>query len=407
MSDKSNAGDARSRFGSVVHRTDRPGRYYVVFEYQGRRIKRSAGATWAEADKKRRQARVLLEDQLVPLADVLVRVFGDEGGSALTFREAGPHYLAYAATRKKASTLAVDTVRLAAILRAPWTADRLANIRPDVLLRWVNGRTTGADAVSVATANRDLALVSAVFRWAIGAGYATDNPARRVDRFSEKGRERETHLTAAEARALVACADDRLRPVLVVALSTGMRRGELLALQWRDVDATAGRIRVRPESEKTGRGREVPMTADVAATLAGLRKSRTVVALDGTDPVFRSRGLKPMRRSTLATLLESAASGVGAVLAGGGDPSAVEAWEAKRPRVTFHALRHTAASIMVAAGVPILDVARILGHSTVAVTMRYAHFAPESGRSAIRSLGGALALGVAAAPAPTSAASAS
>lgn len=62
----------------------------------------------------------------------------------------------------------------------------------------------------------------------------------------------------------------------------------------------------------------------------------------------------------------------------------------KRGRVTFHTLRHTAASLMVAAGAPICDVARTLGHSTVSVTMRYAHFAPAAGRADIDSLGAAL-----------------
>ena len=64
--------------------------------------------------------------------------------------------------------------------------------------------------------------------------------------------------------------------------------------------------------------------------------------------------------------------------------------EDKRTRVTFHTLRHTAASLMVGQGVPLFDVARILGHSTLAMTMRYAHFAPDAGRSAIQKLGAAL-----------------
>ena len=62
----------------------------------------------------------------------------------------------------------------------------------------------------------------------------------------------------------------------------------------------------------------------------------------------------------------------------------------KRLQVTFHCLRHTAASLMVAEGVPLFDVAKILGHSTLAVTMRYAHFAPEAGRAAVDRLGTAL-----------------
>lgn len=58
----------------------------------------------------------------------------------------------------------------------------------------------------------------------------------------------------------------------------------------------------------------------------------------------------------------------------------------KKPLVTLHVLRHTAASLLVAAGVPIFDVARILGHKDMKTTMRYAHFAPEAGRAAAETL---------------------
>jgi hypothetical protein len=58
----------------------------------------------------------------------------------------------------------------------------------------------------------------------------------------------------------------------------------------------------------------------------------------------------------------------------------------KKPRISMHTLRHTAASLMVAAGVPIFDVSKVLGHGSVLMTMRYAHFAPEASRGAIDAL---------------------
>lgn len=58
----------------------------------------------------------------------------------------------------------------------------------------------------------------------------------------------------------------------------------------------------------------------------------------------------------------------------------------KKLKVTTHVLRHTAASLTVAAGVPIFDVAKLLGHETIQVTMRYAHFAPEAGKAAVDAL---------------------
>ena len=55
----------------------------------------------------------------------------------------------------------------------------------------------------------------------------------------------------------------------------------------------------------------------------------------------------------------------------------------KKPDVTFHCLRHTAASLMVQNGVSLFDVAKILGHKTLAMTMRYAHFAPDAVRGSL------------------------
>jgi integrase len=231
---------------------------------------------------------------------------------------------------------------------------------------------------SGATLNRDLALASAVFSWAIRAGYVEENPVRKVERFNERGRERETYLTADEARALVGACSPVLRPVVMAALHTGMRRGELLALRWRAVDLDRRELLVEAATEKAGRGRVVPLTDALCSTLAALKADRKRPALDGSDAVFTDHAEAPLTRSAVQYIF----------------PRTVSACEAlplaKRGKVTFHALRHTAASLMVAAGVPLFDVAKILGHSTLAMTMRYAHFAPEAGRAAVEALGKAL-----------------
>ncbi len=157
-----------------------------------------------------------------------------------------------------------------------------------------------------------------------------------------------------------------------------MRRGELLALRWRAVDLDRREVHVEAETEKAGRGRVVPLTAWLLAELVTLKASRETPALDGSDPVFRCADGSPLTIKVLRLAFLSAVKACASISLD------------KRGRVTFHALRHTAASLMVAAGVPIFDVAKILGHSTLAVTMRYAHFAPEAGRSAIERLGAAL-----------------
>lgn len=120
------------------------------------------------------------------------------------------------------------------------------------------------------------------------------------------------------------------------------------------------------------------MTDVLHARLAELRFEHSA-AVDGNDPVF----VLPDGREVTSKVLRSGFEG--AVV------RCVSIPIEKRSKVTFHCLRHTAASLLAAAGVPLLDIARILGHSTLAVTMRYAHFVPESGRAGIEKLGKALA----------------
>lgn len=346
-----------------------------------------------------------------PIDKVLSEVFGDFHGAALTVRDAIPLYLADAAQRKRPTTIEGDTYRLAQVGEARWAGKVLGRVTSADLLAWIRERqkprqrerrrarrpeetlgqyrkakdkreTVTVLGASGATINRDVAIVSALFEWAIGLAYATDNPARKVETFTEsKGRE--VYLTADEARALVGTCGPALRPIVLAALHTGMRRGELLALRWRSVDFTRGEVYVEPDTEKAGRGRTVPLTANLKAVLAGLKSGRTVVSMDGSDPVFSLSGGAPLPKTALRSMF------VRGVRRCEGIPLA------KRGEVSFHTLRHTAASVMVAAGVPLFDVAKVLGHSTLAVTMRYAHFAPAAGRSAIDRLGAALSSGAA------------
>ena len=136
----------------------------------------------------------------------------------------------------------------------------------------------------------------------------------------------------------------------------------------------------RVEVSKSHRRRVIPMTDALHASLAqralARRKRRRP-----DDLVFATVDGSSLAHATVRMHLKRA----------------VEACEAiepqKKPKVTMHTLRHTAASLMVAGGRPIFDVAKILGHQDVKTTMRYAHFAPEAGRDTIEALGRMLDLG--------------
>jgi integrase len=140
---------------------------------------------------------------------------------------------------------------------------------------------------------------------------------------------------------------------VIVALNTGLRRGELLGLTWGRVDLSRGVIRL--ELTKSGRRREVPMNDDSYRALVGLGPKT-----DGQ--VFKTRYIQTAYNNAVAT--------------------------AKLDDVNFHTLRHTFASWAVMRGVTLKELQELLGHASLAMTMRYAHLAPEHLRTAVSRLQG-------------------
>jgi integrase len=147
------------------------------------------------------------------------------------------------------------------------------------------------------------------------------------------------------------------------------------------VDKDRREILVEPETEKAGRGRVIPMTPFLAAEMERLREVRKGLrpVIDGSDRVFTLEDGSALTKALLRTGFEEAVTRCRGIPLD------------KRRKVTLHTLRHTCASLMVGAGVPLFDVAKFLGHSTLAVTMRYAHAAPEAGRSSVDRLAAVLA----------------
>jgi integrase len=139
----------------------------------------------------------------------------------------------------------------------------------------------------------------------------------------------------------------------VIALNTGLRLGELLGLNWIYVDLSRGVIRL--EMTKSGRRREVPLNDNSYRALVSL-------APKTEGRVFQTRFIKTAYNNAVAT--------------------------AKLDDVNFHTLRHTFASWAVMRGVSLKELQELLGHSTLAMTMRYAHLAPEHLRAAVGRLEG-------------------
>jgi integrase len=169
-----------------------------------------------------------------------------------------------------------------------------------------------------------------------------------------KGRVR--YLTTDEREALLNNANDTLRLYILAALHTGARRGELVGLRWKDVDCRAGTVTFR--ETKNGDSRAVPLTATLRQTLQKMPRP-----IDPEPPVLPQRA--PLVQTRAFTRLVTRLG---------------------LKDLTFHDLRHDAASTLVMAGVPLRTISEILGHRDMRMTTRYAHLSPQHLRDAMRAL---------------------
>jgi integrase len=188
--------------------------------------------------------------------------------------------------------------------------------------------------------------------------------------YYEDGRRRRV-LTPEEEPRLIEALQERLRPLLLVAIHTGMRLGELLALTWKDVDLGSGTIAIR--EAKSGEERIAWMSPIARATLQALR-AKQIQESAASDSVALIRG----------SYIFGAALGSARTCL----------WRYWQPALRkagiedlrFHDLRHTFATRLVARGIDIYRVKTLIGHKTLRKTERYAHVADEHLREAVERL---------------------
>jgi integrase len=225
-----------------------------------------------------------------------------------------------------------------------------------------------AAGLSPRTVVRHLTVAHGVFKYAMRRHGLTSNPASAdlVDRPTVRYSGEFQALDPEQLAALIRAADTEQDAVLyLTAAQTGLRQGELRALQVLDVDFAADRIHVRRsatvgsnakiKAPKSGRVRSVPMTPDVAMALARLLQREHFTGPDDlvfpnqvgeveNDTILRRRYCRALDRAGL-------------------------------PRVRFHDLRHVFGSTAVKA-FPLSDVQAMLGHAHITTTMRYVHHRP-------------------------------
>ncbi len=258
------------------------------------------------------------------------------------------------------------------------TPARIAEWR-DVLLATPKqrggGQRTGADV------NRTIAALSSAMSYAVKElGWIERNPCERVTKPKEAGG-RVRFLSDDELPRLLAAvrasSHPDLLPAVLLALTTGARQGEILGLRWSQIDFKRRAITLHHGETKNNAGRALPLSGEIVELLKARNKVRNLK----DDRVFPpAEGCKELelREPWKAALV---LAGIDVRQATRKGRSKVAGNDKAPPVMTsdfrWHDLRHTAASYLTMAGVSAIEVARVLGHKTLAMSLRYSHLAPD------------------------------
>ena len=267
-----------------------------------------------------------------------------------------------------------------------WYPEPLSTITVERIESWKARRLS--EGRSPSTVLRDLFALSSVLRRAVKAGELAENPMRRVDkpRVDRRGQVRfldeaeESQLRTAlqnrdefmkRTRAMTNARrvkraqhllpplmhfGDHLTPAVLLTMNTGLRRGELLKFRWASVDFNRRLLTVEGRNAKSPQTRHGPLNDEAANVLRRWReqsgdKGRVFEIATG----FKTSWAKLLKRAGIT-------------------------------RFRWHDLRHHFASRLVPRGVPLNTVRDLLGHSTVQMSLRYAHLAPDQRREAVAKL---------------------
>lgn len=294
-----------------------------------------------------------------------------------------------ASSRKRSTKGLYETITRTHVIGSDLGAMRLSAIKPLHVEQWlVSLRSKGK---SESTVRQCYTVLRAILETAVRDELLGRNPAAAVTR-PKAGHHEAQCLSPAQVRALIdASTTSRYGPLFELLVHTGMRRGEALALTWRDVDLKARMLRVRGTlsredgvlvvtDTKTERSRRtVPLSASAIGVLEQLRerqateRARAGSAWHPTPYVFTTELGEPCDPRNALRALKACAMKAGL------------------PAIGLHTLRHSTASVMINAGVPLKHVSEILGHSSIAITADvYGHTTADVSREAVARLSAAL-----------------
>ncbi len=219
---------------------------------------------------------------------------------------------------------------------------------------------------STRTLNYEIKTLKSIFSFGIKREICRDNPCMGVKTLKVVDSKQPRFLTEKECKLFLRNCEKDIYPIFFTFLSTGMRLGELLHLQWEDIDFKRKKLSIRKKEfwiPKTSE-REIPLSNDMFALLLKMRPSK----FERNYFVFPGKDGKVLRRKLRDDLIRIA----------------------EKVRISdftkIHTLRHTFASNLVMKGVDLPTVQKLLGHANIQTTMIYAHLAPDHLAAAVNKL---------------------
>jgi integrase len=339
----------------------KPAHYLTEITLNYRRIRRFAG--WTKEEARARLAELRLAARKGELEELL---HPKQAPPADTFGAYARRLLDSAEWKQKRSA-ARDESSLRALNRK-FKNVPLDGIRPNLVRDYMTERIKAG--LRPASVNRERSLLVSILYAAVGDGVIESNPIgqkgvkRLEENNSREQRILELGLTDGDMRRLISCADPRTRPVIETALLTGMRLSEILSLKWTQIDLPRRRLTIPVTNSKSKKERTIPIGGDLLGVLQAIERRGEYLFPNGGTGTH----VKSIRKSFGAALEE-------AKIPGG-----------REKGLLFHDLRHIAASQLVRV-IDVVTASRILGHSSVEMTMRYVHPTDADKRAAIEALG--------------------
>ena len=320
--------------------------YYIDYRLNGRRYRESTNTT------KRREAELVL-DCFKQKTKESKRPEIKEARKGYKLAELAQEYLKWTERQRVHKTKKIWVKQLVQVFGNLDVKD----LNPRVIEQWQSVRLKYNKP---STVNRLTGCLKHMINKGVQWEMASEEALKlvRMVKPLEENNRRLRFLTIGECQTLIDCCAPHLKPIVIVALHTGMRRGEILGLKWKQVDLNHGFILL--DTTKNGERKEIPIDDTLQEMFTEMPHSIESIH------VFTDRDGNPYKsiKHSFSTALRKA--GI--------------------HDFRFHDCRHTFASHLVMAGVDLVSVKDLLGHKSLTMTLRYAHLASGHKRKAVNTL---------------------